>query len=119
MRKILILICVLFSYISYSQSAAIDSVLRPGVSTYTFQQTESVNIFYDSYNSKFVIENNTKQIHNFFIGIYDLTGNPIRETKMECLTGKNIELDVYLKPGLYIINVVDKPIVYTKKIVIR
>ena len=119
MKNIFTLLLAISALTGLSQSASIDSILKPGVSTYTFQQTESVNIFFDSYNSKFVIENNTKQIHNFFIGIYDLTGNPIVETRMECITGKNIDIPVNLKPGLYIINVVDKPIVYTKKIVIR
>ena len=119
MKNILFLFTWFCFFTGYSQNTSDDSILRPGVSSYTFQQTESINIFYDVNTDQFVIENNTKQIHNFFVGIYDLTGNPVIETRMECLTGKNVILSIDLKPGLYIINVVDKPIVYTKKIVIR
>lgn len=120
MRKIyvvLFLICI--SFLGYAQSAIVDSILKPNVSTYTFQQTESVNVIYDDINAKFIIENNTRQMHNFYIGIYNLTGTPIFETKKECMIGKNIDFPVTLNPGLYIINVVDKPIVFTKKFIIQ
>jgi hypothetical protein len=102
-----------------SQGASGDSILKPNVTFYTFQQTETVNIYFNNVGSKFIIENNTKQIHTFSIGIYDLAGNPILETRNECLIGKNIELPVDLNPGLYIVNVSDKTIVYTKKFLIR
>ena len=119
MKNIITLFFFLSVLNGFAQNASNDSILKPNIATYTFQQTESVNIFFDSNNSKFVIENNTRQFHNFFVGIYDLTGNPILETKIECYTGKNIDIPVNLRPGLYIINVVDKPFVYTKKIVIH
>ena len=102
-----------------SQGASGDSILKPNVTFYTFQQTETVNVYYNNISSKFIVENNTKQIHNFFVGIYDLAGNPILETKNECLTGKTLEIPLDLNPGLYIVNVVDKSIVFTKKILIR
>lgn len=120
MRKIYItLISVCFSIATFAQSASADSVLKPSVSSYTYQQTEIVNIFYDDINAKFIVENNTRQMHNFFIGIYNLTGTPVLEIKKDCMMGKDIEIPIELKPGLYIVNVVDKPIVFTKKFLIK
>jgi hypothetical protein len=114
-----VLFLVGISFLGFAQSGSVDSLLKPNVLTYTYQQTESINVYYDNLNSRFVIENNTKQIHNFYIGIYNLTGTPIQETKKECMMGKNIEIPINLNPGLYIINVIDKPIVFTKKIIIQ
>jgi hypothetical protein len=120
MKKVyVVLFLTSIVYFGFGQSASTDSILRPNVLTYTYQQTESVNVYYDELNSKFVIENNTKQIHNFYIGIYNLTGTPIQEMKRECIMGKNIDIPINLNPGLYIINVIDKPIVFTKKILIQ
>ena len=120
MRKIYVtIISVCFSIAGFAQSASNDSTIRPSISSYTYQQTESVNIFYDAFNSKFVIENNTKQIHNFFIGVYNLTGTPVLEIKKECMIGKEVDVPVDIKPGLYIVNIVDKPFVFTKKFLIQ
>ncbi len=113
-----LIIFIGISVSALSQGASGDSILKPSVSFYTFQQIETVNIYYNAVNSKFIIENNTKQMHNFFVGIYDLAGNPISESRNECLTGKSIELPLNLNPGLYIVNVVDKSIVHTKKILV-
>ena len=120
MRKVyvvLFLSCI--SLYGFAQSASVDSVSKSNISSYTFQQTEPVNVYYDALNSKFVVENNTKQIHNFYIGIYNLTGTAIQETKKECLIGKDVDIPISLNPGLYIINVIDKPIVFTKKFIIQ
>jgi len=120
MKKIYVVLFLSYiSIVGYAQSANVDSVLRPNVTTYTYQQTESINVFYDAINAKFVIENNTKQIHTFYIGIYNLTGTPVLETKKECMIGKNIDIPVGLNPGLYIVNVIDKPIIFTKKVIIQ
>lgn len=120
MKKIyvvLFLLCISFSGIA--QSASNDSVLRPSTPVYTYQQTESINVFYDAINNELVIENNTKQMHNFTIGIYNLTGTIVLETKSECLIGKSVDIHVELNPGLYIVNIIDKPIVLTKKVIIK
>jgi hypothetical protein len=120
MRKIYVtLVFVCFSMIVFSQSASNDSTLRPNIPSYTYQQNDIVNIYYDALNAKFVIENNTRQIHNFFIGVYNLTGTPVLEIKKECMIGKEIDIPVDIKAGLYIVNVVDKPFVFTKKFIIQ
>ena len=81
-------ICIVFSGISQNSSSdSLKSVFAANIT----QQSELVNVFYDALNDKFVIENNTKQPHNFNFGIYNITGTLIKEIQCEIQNGKNFD----------------------------
>lgn len=108
-----------FCFTAVSQNLSADSDLKPGTTGYTFVQTETIDVYYDNENYKFVIQNNSKQIRYFTLGIYNLTGTPVKETKCECINGKTFDIPVTLNPGLYIVNVTDKQLSFTKKFLIK
>lgn len=115
-----ILLSLLFFGISYSGISQNNTdSLKSNINSGFYQQSEPLNVFYDATNDKFVIENNTKQFHNFNFGIYNITGTPIKEYQLECLNGKSSEIPIELNAGIYIVNITDKSYTYTKKFIIR
>lgn len=116
-KVLLFLLFIGITFSGFSQNYT-DS-LKSGVNSGIYQQTDPLNVFYDATNDKFVIENNTKQFHNFNFGIYNITGTPIKEFQLESLNGKNSEIPIELNAGIYIVNITDKSFSYTKKFIIR
>jgi hypothetical protein len=118
-KVLLLIIC--FTNISFSgisQNNNSDS-LKSTFASNLNQLNEPLNLYYDALNNKFVIDNNTKQNHNFYIGIYNITGSPIKQFQFETLNGKSSEIPIELSAGIYIITLTDKSFSYTKKIIIR
>lgn len=118
MKNILLTILFLcYTIVSISQNISSDST--KSLSINNSQQIEMVNVYYDNFNNKFVIANNTKQDQIFTFGIYNITGICIKEMKCETESLKDIEIPIELYSGIYIINISNKSLKYTKKFIIR
>ncbi len=118
MNKILFTLCFLcFALYGISQNFSNDST--KSISTNNIQQTEPITVFYDNFNNKFVIENNSRQDQIFTFGIYNITGTCIKEIQCETNNIKNIEIPVQLYSGIYIVNISNKFLKYTKKFIVR
>lgn len=117
-KTIILLFCfVSISLTGISQNSSSENIKSPLASV--IQQTEPVNVYYDTENDKFVIENNSLQNRNFTFGIYNITGTPIKQFQIETNTGKNSEIQIELNAGIYIVNITEKSFSYTKKFIIR
>lgn len=109
----ILLLC--YTLVSVSQNTSDSIKLLP----VNIHQTELINVFYDNYNNKFVIENNTLQNQIFTFGIFNITGTCIKEIQCETNNLRNVEIPIELYSGMYIINISNKFIKYTKKFIVR
>ncbi len=106
-----------FSFVVISQSIPTDSLKSFYYNN--VQQNEPVNVFYDNFNNKFVIENSTLQNQIFTFSIYNITGTCIKEIQCETNNFRNLEIPIQLYSGMYIVNISNKTVKYTKKFIIK
>lgn len=79
--------------------------------------TELANAYYDNLSSKIVVspvfENEIYKIE-----LYDITGNHVKTSKAKSL-GNTIEINIWLKPGIYILNIYNNHFKLTRKFRVR
>lgn len=74
---------------------------------------ETVNAYYDKLSSKIVISP-VFEDEIYKVEIYDITGTPVQTLNAEP-SGNNIEISIWLKPGVYILNVYNHHFKLTRK----
>jgi len=109
-------LCIVLSGIS--QNFSNDSIKSSAIST-SNQIIEPINVYYDNFNNKFVVINNTKQNQIFIFSIYNITGICIKEIRCETESLKDIEIPFELFSGIYIINISNNSLKFTKKFIVR
>jgi len=74
---------------------------------------ESANAYYDKLSSKIVVSP-VFENEMYKVEIYDITGTPVQTLNAET-SGNNIEINIWLKPGVYILNIYNNHFKLTRK----
>jgi len=91
-----------------------DSIVSPKI-----LNSESLNINFNNFNNKFILESTYKSEQNLLFKLYNITGDCIKILNCEIESGKAIEIPNDLYSGIYIVVIENKNIKLTKKFLVK